>query len=548
MADKRKPSYEDLERQIKALAHADKESKELHTRLLKAMEIARLGYWEHDIPNAVITLSDALCRIFQITSEQDGEYIISTNDYLHRFVHPDDFSFVKEWMRETRESGESQANRQLEHRFVRADGTVGHLLVRYLHMEFNAGRAVKSFGINQDITEQKENQEKLLHSQKMKSIGTLANGIAHDLNNILQPMLGFCELLHDELPADSSQKEYVEDIFEAGLRARELVDRFLTFGRQPEHHMMPIQVNQVLNEAVKLSRSTIPPNIKISQDISNDPLYILSAPGQLRQIAMDLIINAYHAVDQSGGNISVHLDKETLEEENLNGLFLQPGRYARITVSDTGPGIDPAIMDKIFEPYSTTKSGGEGSGLGLSVVYSIVKAHGGDIRLESEVEKKTTIIVYLPLMKEPPKEVPPEKEAPPEKEETSPAGSEQILFVDDEDLVLKPGRFILERLGYRVVTHTSSLDALEAFKADPNAFDLVITDMSMPNMTGDQLAIQLRALRPDIPVIISTGDSEKVQKSNLDDMSANDFLVKPITIDELSQKVRKLLDISSSKS
>jgi PAS domain S-box-containing protein len=394
-------------------------------------------------------------------------------------------------------------------------------------------------GVLIDITEQKRIEEQLLQGQKMKSIGTLAGGIAHDFNNILQPMLGYCEFLKEELPAGSAQYGYVEGIFKASLRARELVRQILTFSRQSDQRKLPIKVQKVLKEAVRLARSTIPSNIEIHQDVLEDPVYIEADSTQLHQIVMNLIINAYHAVAKSGGRISVLLTRGQMDKTELEGLSLKPGNYARLSVSDTGVGIDPAIMDKIFEPYFTTRSRSEGTGLGLAVVYGIVKAHGGDIRVRSEVGKGADIQIYLPLTDKP------TEIAEPEAEETHPAGSERILFVDDEEMVVKIGSMMLERLGYEVVPFTDSTEALAAFRADPAAYDLVISDMAMPGMTGDQLAGKCLEIKPGLPIIICTGYSERIGCDEAEAIGVREFLRKPISLKNLSRKVRNVLDTSS---
>jgi PAS domain S-box-containing protein len=451
---------------------------------------------------------------------------------VSQMIAPEDFKRARENI-EKRLQGKLSGVK--EYRGVKKDGSTFPMLIHAASI-MAKGTPVGLRGVIVDITERKKIEEQLLHGQKMKSIGTLAGGIAHDFNNILQPILGYCDFLRSELPADNPQRGYAEGIFKASLRAKELVGQILTFSRQSEQKMIPVQMQQALEETVKLARSTIPSNIDIREDIQIDPIYVMADPTQMHQIVMNLIINAYHAVAQTGGGISIHLAGEQLDTADLKGISLEPGEYAILTVSDTGSGIDPAIMDKIFEPYFTTKSRGENSGLGLAVVYGIVKGHGGDIKVRSEVGTGTTIRIYLPLAGRP------SEETPSDVKETYPTGNERILFVDDEEMVTDVGQIMLERLGYRVTTCLGSSAALDAFRKNPDGFDLVITDMTMPEMTGDRLAGELLAIRPGIPVIICTGYSERINYDEAATLGIKELLMKPISISDLSQKVRKALD------
>ncbi len=397
--------------------------------------------------------------------------------------------------------------------------------------------------ILRDITEQKKAAEekmrleaRLTQSQKMEAIGALAGGIAHDFNNILHPMIGYSELLTQDLPAGSPQRRYVDGIYSSGLRAKELVQQILFFSRQSEPKSTPVRIQTILKEVIKLSRSTIPSNIEIVQDIQKDCAHVMADPTQLHQIAMNLIINAFHAMEKTGGRLSIGLREEKFEKDASADAALAPGRYARLSVSDTGCGIDPAIMGKIFEPYFTTKEQGKGTGLGLAVVYGIVKEHQGEIKVFSEVGKGTDFHVYLPLIDDS------AQAASPEKASGFPTGHERILLVDDEKMIAELEGQMFARLGYQVTTRLSSVDALEAFRANPQGYDLVITDMAMPNMTGEQLAKELIAIQPDIPIIICTGFSERLGRGKAKANGIKEILMKPITLMEMSRTVRRVLD------
>ncbi len=401
----------------------------------------------------------------------------------------------------------------------------------------DAGKPQHLLIISEDITDFKRLQAQLSHAQKMEALGTMSGGIAHDFNNILQPMLGYCEFLKEDIPADSPQQEFVDGIFRSGLRAKDLVNQILAFSRQSDRKTIPVELQLVVKEAVNLCRSIIPPNIEITREIQRDCGPIMADPTQLHQIVMNLMINAYHALEQTGGKISVYLNETQLAADDLKGVFLPPGKYAKLSISDTGCGMTSEVLEKIFEPYFTTKPQGKGTGLGLAVAYGIVKEYGGHINVYSEVDKGTTFNIYLPLTEKNLGRMTAEKA-----ETYRAAGNEHILLVDDEEVVLDLERNVLERLGYRVSTCRNGAEALAVFSEDPKAFNLVITDMNMPNMNGDQLAGKILDIRPDIPIIICTGFSEKIGRDESRAIGVKEFLMKPITISEMSEKVLRVLD------
>ncbi len=337
-----------------------------------------------------------------------------------------------------------------------------------------------------DITKERQLEARLLQAQKMESIGNLAGGIAHDFNNLLFPILGISEMLLEDLPADSLEYENVQEIFDAGQRGSELVKQILAFSRQHDHKLIPVRVQQVLKEVLKLSRSTIPKNIEISQHLQQDCGLVMADSTQLHQIGMNLITNAYHAVEEIEGEIDVQVREIILSSNESTDLSLKSGKYVMLSVNDNGAGIAKENLDKIFEPYFTTKKQDKGTGLGLSVVFGIVKEHKGDIKVVSEVGKGTTCLVYLPLMDKTTKSLPTQQSV------NLPTGTERILLVDDEIPIARLEKQMLERLGYTVTERTSSSDALEAFRSNLASFDLVISDMSMPQMTGIQLAGKIR--------------------------------------------------------
>lgn len=422
----------------------------------------------------------------------------------------------------------------IESRHRRKDGSTYPVEVRIALLQTDGESHV--LGIARDITGRKRMEERLQHAQKMEAVGNLAGGIAHDFNNILSPIIGFAELLIARLPDGGFESDSARRILEAGRRGSDLVNQILAFSRRSEQRLKPVWIQPILQEVIKLGRSTIPANIEIVAMLKPDCGPVLADSTQLHQIAMNLLTNAYQAIDETEGIISIELRETAFEREDSGRGGLGPGRYALLSVSDTGCGIEPEVIGSIFEPYFTTKKQGKGTGLGLAVVYGIVKEYQGDIRVYSEPGKGTTFNVFLPVC---------EDEATIAAVETGerfPRGSERILIVDDEEAIIEFESQILGRLGYRITAHTSSTEALKTFKLDPEAFDLVLTDMSMPHMTGDQLLREIHEIRPELPVIVCTGFSERMQKENAAAMGVKAFLMKPVSISDLAIAIRNGLD------
>jgi|GEM_PF-1216796 len=402
-----------------------------------------------------------------------------------------------------------------------------------------------------DITDSKKAEEEKVkleaqfqQAQKMESIGSLAGGIAHDLNNILFPISGLSEMLLDDIPPGNPAYESIEQIHKSAQRGSDLVKQILFFSRQSNPRKLSIRIQPILKEVLKLARAAIPMNIEITSHIDTDCGMVSADPTQVHQIMMNLITNAYHAVEKTGGMIHIAMKEVVIKSYaekdelpfNTMPVSLLAGIYACITVYDTGTGIDKTLIDKIFDPYFTTKEQGKGTGLGLSVVHGIVKEHGGDIQVYSVVGKGTTFNVYLPLLED----AIDRKTAVVARK--YPTGSESILLVDDEEPIVRMLQMMLEKLGYRITARTSGPDALHAFKANSGNFDLVISDRSMPNMTGEQLARKLIAIKPGIPIIICSGFSDEKDVQRGKAMGVRGFLMKPVTIGELAEMVRKVLD------
>ncbi len=407
------------------------------------------------------------------------------------------------------------------------------------------GSPLRVCGTHLDITRRKQEREEkrkmevqLRQAQKMEAIGTLAGGIAHDFNNILSAVMGYTELALGETAEGTPVHKYLGEVLAAGNRARHLAAQILTISRRDEAEKAPVNLVSLVKEAFKMLRSTIPSSIAIREAISAQSLVVMAEPTQMHQVIVNLATNAKQAMPEQKGVMEVRVEAVRFDETVKNRyLDLGPGDYARIIVSDTGRGIDPAHLDKIFEPYFTTKEKGRGTGLGLSIVHGIVKAHEGHISVYSEPGRGTAFHVYLPLEGQGRAE-----SSPPPVASPLPGGAEHILVVDDEASLVKMVSKHLQDLGYRVTAGTSSAEALALFRSDPRAVDLLVTDMTMPEMTGDQLAREVKAIRPDLPVILCTGFSETIDGLNAADLAISDLLMKPVKKADMAVTVRKALD------
>ncbi|MFH0997877.1 MAG: response regulator [Pseudomonadota bacterium] len=367
-------------------------------------------------------------------------------------------------------------------------------------------------------------------------MGTLAGGIAHDFNNILAAILGYTELTRSTMPQGTPEYRNLEQVIKASSRARDLVQQILLFSRQDTAELKPVRVSVIAKEALQLLRATLPSTIEIRQSLaSSSESRILADPSQIHQLLMNLGTNAAHAMREKGGILEVSLSDVNPESDAFtHNPELKPGPYILLTVSDTGHGMDRSVMDRIFDPFFTTKRSGEGTGMGLSVVHGIVKRHGGTLSVSSQVDKGTAFQLFFPKTED-------MKQDTPESLSVVSKGKGRVLFVDDEQTLVELVQQILEYLGYEVIARTSAREALELFRSQPDRFDLVITDYTMPHMTGVALAREILNIRPDEPIILCTGFNEMITEKNARSMGIREFIMKPVTINELSKKVAAAL-------
>ncbi len=468
--------------------------------------------------------------LLQYTAEE-----VDATPFLE-FVHPDD---RKEVMRNFSNRIQNEGNPPPTYtiKVVAKDNTILTAQLNAVLVEWKNQPAILNFA--RDMTEQIKLEQNLYQAQKLESIGTLAGGVAHDFNNILSAIMGYTEIARSRLSSDNEAVDDLDRVLAASSRAKDLVQQILAFSRKSEIDRVPVQIHFVVLEALKLLRSSIPSTIEIRHNIDTDSGLVFADATQVHQIVMNLCTNAFHAMDDSGGVLAVSLKCRKLDGGDFtsNGQqAIKPGEYLELTVSDTGPGIEKRFLDKIFDPYFTTKEKGKGTGLGLSVVHGIVKSYGGHISVYCEEGKGTTFRVYLPKI------VADRYSEQQLSHGVTPRGYEKCLVVDDEEDIANLEKIMLESLGYTVTATNSSDKALEVFKKDPTYFDLVITDMTMPQFNGTELTQKLREIRPDIPVILFSGFSELIDGERAKALGMQKYLMKPVTKHDLATAVRQVLD------
>lgn len=469
----------------------------------------------------------ANCAAEQVFGVEEGE-LVGRN--LREFVSSDDFQLM------TQKTQERKAGRIDHYELVlqSAKGVARRVVVTASPLVKRTGEFEGVLGITHDITETRELEAKLRQAQKMEAIGTLAGGIAHDFNNILMAMIGYADLIRLNADEGTQLQSDIDAVLKAGRRAKELVKQILVFSRQMDHELRPVMPHLVFKEALKLLRATLPSTINIVQDIHANCGAVLADPTQLHQVLMNLCSNAHYAMRDTGGTLTVGLDCTQVDALTIdNPLQLAEGSYIRLTVSDTGHGMEKNVQERMFDPFFTTKPVGEGTGMGMATTHGIVTSLGGTINVTSEVGVGTTFEIYFPRIE------PQIFHSDDSTNDTEKRGRGRALYVDDEEQIAVLGQRMLEHLGYDIVSFTKSTEALKTFLNDPYAFDFVITDQTMPDLTGTELAARILELRPEMPIILVTGYSERVTPESAKQAGIREYIMKPLVLSELGEAISR---------
>lgn len=518
----------------------ENELRESRERLELALESSNSGVWEWDIKKEKLFLDDRTLKIlgYERDELQTG---VEGAAYLH---HPEDYPMVQEQMR-SHMRGEIPVF-DSEYRVRTKNGTWRWLRSCGKIAKWDAAQIPEILsGTTVDVTERvqaKEEKKRLENSlrqaQKMEAIGTLAGGLAHDFNNVLSAINGYMGIIRNHCSQDAKLSHYVDQVLGASNRATDLIRNMMAFSRQPKAEVLPLDIGAMVEEVLTLLRASIPPTIEINHHIKTGLGSVLADPSQIHQVVMNLCTNAYQAMEKEGGRLEITLEPETISSDFANiHMNIKQGRYLKLSVTDTGPGIDPEKINRIFEPYFTTKKAGEGTGFGLAMVHVIVEEHKGAILVDSQPGMGTTFHVYLPVTDK--------RESETEADESPDsvfAGNETILFVDDEKCLADLGKIMLEDYGYTVESVTNPDVALASFKENQGKFDMVITDYMMPEMTGDKLARKILEIRPDIPIIMCTGFNKSLTPEIVNDAGIKKFITKPIELENFVKIIRDLFE------
>jgi PAS domain S-box-containing protein len=508
---------------------AEEEQKKLQAQLANAIEMAHLGHWECDVSTNVFTFNDSFYKIFRTTADEVGGYSMTVDEYARRFLHPDDLHLVQEETQKAIDTTDPNYSRQMEHRIIYSDGTVGHITVRIFIEKDAQGRTVKTYGVNQDVTERKKMKEDLFRAQKLESVGILAGGIAHDFNNILTMILGNISMARMQVKPEDEIFDFLKEAEMASTRAQTLTKQLLTFAKGG----IPVKETASIEDIIKEASLFVMRGSKSSCEFSmaEDLWPVEVDVGQISQVINNVVINANQAMP-SGGIIRIEADNQTVDDKQ--GFPIEQGRYIRISIIDQGVGIAEKHLLDIFDPYFTTKH--KGSGLGLATTYSIIKKHNGHITVESQLGIGSTFYIYLPAS---------DKALPEKEEERMIKGQGRILVMDDEPSLRKIVGRMLEKLGYESEFAEDGVEAIRRVEESLEAerpYDAVILDLTIPGGLGGKEAIKkLLEIDPELKAIVSSGYSDNLVLSNFQEYGFKGMIPKPFESRSLGKVLHEVL-------
>lgn len=523
---------------------AEEALRESEARLRLAMDLSSLVQWEYDAITEMFCFDEHFYSLYGTSAERESGFFMLTKTYLRKFVHPDDIPDVKKAIQRSLTNVAGSPVCQIEHRIIRADGEERHISVRWEEIRDYKGRLVRIRGANQDITERKhaEQERKTLENQlhqsrKMEAIGQLAGGVAHDFNNILTAIMGFAEVMGMRLGRENPLQHHVSQILAASGKAVDLVNGLLAFSRKQILNKRACNVSEIIYGIKKLLQRLVPEDISFEIKCLDPHMVIMADRGQIEQVLMNLVTNARDAMP-IGGVLTIEAGPYAIDEDCIREHSVgSPGTYARLTVNDTGYGMDNETRKRIFEPFFTTKKVGKGTGLGLSIIYGIIKQHNGFITVDSSPGNGSSFNLFLPLVEDRVCEQAVEKP-----DAAIPRGAETILLVEDDEIIRELNRFVLEDAGYSVIEAVDGRDAFEKLQSNRTSIDVLVTDVVMPNMDGKKLYEENRKIQADMKVLFMSGHADDILDSKGIASDGVNFMKKPFMPSELLRKLREILD------
>jgi PAS domain S-box-containing protein len=514
---------------------AEQMIRDSETRFDLAVQVGQVGCFEQDHRTDSLSWSPILRDIYGIGPDEPASW----QRYLE-LVHPDDRDRLVATVQRVQAATDNGLS-EVEHRLVRPDGAMRHIRLRSLTSfdgDGSSKQPVRTLGTVVDVTDRKSVGARRRETARMEAIGTFAGGIAHELNNGLTAVLGFSELALPLIPAESKGHRHIRQVVAAAKKSRELIQQLLAFGGQNDQGRCPLLLHPLAKESIRFLRPTIPLWVELRTQIAQTSHPISANAVQMHEMMFNLVDHALRAMQKTGGVVDVQLqNREFVTDQMMPSGRLPAGRYVCLSVRDTGEGMDPERINRLFDSFVTSKALSEGQAVGLAIVYDIVTAHGGTLTVESHIDADTTVSVYLPAL-------PVCAPSTTQTDDPLPHGHESVLFVDDEDAVVRFGKEVLESLGYYPMVCKTAAEALDVFQAEPKRFDLLITDRTMPGMSGDRLVQECRRLRPDLSVILCSGSNGGPGPDDACAQGVTGYLLKPLTLHELAYAIRRALDRS----